>query len=153
MPKRIDDSVRKNVIECFKKGMSNLKTVKELKISEPSVRRILIEKNNLRSNNKGGRPEILKKKEKRLIIREFSMGNLETTTNGVELAKGYFDKNVSNSTIRNVLKENDFKSYKKIQKRLISIANLKKRFMNFIKILLIKTFKIMFLQMNLVSNY
>ncbi len=72
------------------------------------------------------------------------MGNLETATNGVELAKDYFDKNVSNSTIRNELKENDYKSYRKIQKPLISKPNLK-NIMNFIKILLIKTFKIMFL--------
>ncbi len=127
MSKKISDKVCKNVLLHHQNGLSNVKISKMEKISATSVRRILKNMENINSKNSGGRPKILKPRETNVLVREFSKGSLETTTNGVELVKNYFEKNISNSTVRNILKENNFQNYKKIPKPFISRVNFQKR--------------------------
>ncbi len=74
-----------------------------------------------------GRPRILNDKEKRQIISKFISGNAEKTIQNVTLVKEYCNKNISNSTIKNILHKYDLKNYRKQKKPVISKSNLKKR--------------------------
>ncbi len=68
---------------------------------------------------------------------------METTTNGVELVKEKYEKDVSNSTIRRILHQQGFKNYKKQHKPMISKSNILKRknFYNFHKNYTYENFK------------
>ncbi len=143
MRKPIDENIKTKVMEKKLSKQSNAVISKELNISETSVSRILKEKNFEGKNLKGGRPRIINNREENLLIRNFDNGTIQNTTQGVSFSKEFFNKSVSNTSIRRILKKNDFKNYKKVSKPEISkkILYLGKISMKNTKISIIKIFR------------
>ncbi len=103
MSKKISNEIKNNVVLLHQQGISNVLIARKEKIGITSVRRILIEKGNLQSTLIGGRPKKLKKREINMLIRGFTNGTLENTSNCVKLIKEVTNKNVSNSMIRKMI--------------------------------------------------
>ncbi len=105
MAKKINLKSKEETVNLKENGLSNVAIAKKLLISERSVQRILKEKNCKIENLAQGRPKKLFKREENLVIRQFDRGVLENTTNGVEFVKDRLEKNISNSTVRRLVKK------------------------------------------------
>ena len=79
------------------------------------------------NNHKRGRPKILTSKEKRHICSKFDRGVLQTSGKGVAYAFLNYQKKISNSTVKRALYEENFQSYTKKKKPMISPQNIQKR--------------------------
>lgn len=124
---KINNDTRDEVKRLALQNISNVQIGRALNISEGSVRNILKEQGVKKSGDRGGRPEVLSDKEKRLVLREFENARCTTAQNGVVFVKNQFDKTLSVSYIKNLLHKNGFRSYTQKKMPLLSSKNVKAR--------------------------
>ena len=126
--KKIGKSIRQEVVYGHQNGLSNAKIARSPGISPSSVAKILKEEICTdEQNHSGVRPKVLSQRTTTKMVNLYAAGHLENSRDGVNYAAESFGVDISKSTVKRILKEEGFRSYKKEKAPLLSETNIKKR--------------------------
>ena len=125
--KKISENTQKLIISSYNRGKSLAELAKKFSVSTSTVFRIL-KKNKIDIKSaKDGRRKILSTKKENLLVREFQNKKLNSSSDARKWVKNFFDINISNQTIRRVLKKHNLCSILKAKKPYLSKMNIKER--------------------------
>lgn len=125
----------KNLFNC---GLSLRKIEKRLKISRSVINKYL-RSEGIKLENKGGSPRKTSDKLQKLIVRNFKNGFFKNSTDAKKYLANNHNLNVSNQTIRNILKKAQGKSRVKRLKPLLKPEHKKAR-RKFTRVMMTKPF-------------
>ena len=119
---------RKNAIELYLRcGFSYHKIAKIVKVSSSTVHKVRLELGLPARNDKGGRPNVLTKREQPHLVRAVTTNGLENAVQAQQSLEQDLGKSVSVDTVRRALRDAGLVSFVKPKKPLINERNRKKR--------------------------
>lgn len=130
MGKEIDLGTRKIIIKLYCEGKSMSEVGKTVGKSKSSVQYVINhygETGTIKNKPRSGRPKLLSDNTKRYIVRKIKANPKLSAPKIVDELSLNLSVNVSNSTVRNVLRENNYHGRTARRKPLISEINRKKR--------------------------
>lgn len=125
--KQISSSTTDSIVALLHQGLSTREVAKRVGISQSTVVKVAREHVPERSGVKAGRPGKLTQRQKNLIVRKVTSGQVDTAVDMQRYINS--DENIyaSVETIRNCLKKAGLKSFAKVKKPLLQGRHIKQR--------------------------
>ena len=101
---------RSTIISLFLEGQSLHQIQSKTDLGKSTVARIKKEVDQNKENSKGGRPSKLTSRDKQCIMRQITTGRLDNAVQATKFINNIIPNPVSPQTVRNVLKESNFRS-------------------------------------------
>jgi transposase len=117
--RRISNEMRKEVIRLLKCRLPQIEVAVRSGVGKSTVGKIALEISISGEKNRGGRKLILSERKKSLIIRKYESETFQRSTDGQNMLRENFGLKVSQALVRDVLKKNGLKCYKKQTKPLL----------------------------------
>jgi transposase len=115
------------VISLLQEGYSLRQIEAKTGLGKSTIGRIKKQVDEDKENSKGGRPSKLSSANKRTIIRQITSGKLDNAAEATQFINNILPSPVTPQTVRNALKENDFRAVVKKKKPLLKKAHRQER--------------------------
>lgn len=125
--RKITNDQLQNIISLLQTGKSNRQVASETQLSHTIINRIARKHVTDREKNKGGRPELLNKTEKRYCVQQINRGGQENAVQVAKVLENDIQKRVSPQTVRRALKLSGLDSIEKQKKPMLRKANVVSR--------------------------
>jgi transposase len=125
--KPTSSSQQSTVISLLEEGYSLRQIQSKTGLGKSTIGRIKKEMDGDKENNKGGRPSKLSPRDKQAIIRQITTGKLDNAVQATQYINNIVSSPVTPQTVRNSLKENNFRSVVKQKRPLLKKAHRQNR--------------------------